>query len=125
MSDVMTARVVAPPNPVAFPANIANGGSLSAPIDMGALRPSRLVMPAAWTAAAISFDVSADGETYGPLYDQYGTEASIGAGVALAGREIVLDPALFLSVRWLKVRSGLSGAAVAQAALRAVKVVGA
>lgn len=111
--------------PVPFTATIANGASLSGAVDLGTVRPARLIMPAAWTAAAISFDTSSDGVTFGPLYDQYGTEVSIASGVALINRQIILDPTLFMSVRHLKVRSGLSGATVNQGGSRDIIVVGA
>lgn len=124
-SEGTTAMAVQQVAPKLSTATIANGASLSDALDLGTLRPGRLVMPAAWTAAAISFDVSADGVTYGPLYDQYGVEVSISSANAVASRQIVLDPPLFLSVRYLKVRSGLNGAAVNQGAARAIGIVGA
>lgn len=110
--------------PTTATASIANAGSLSGAVDLGTMRPARLVVPAAWTAAAISFDVSADGVTYGPLYDQYGSEVSISSANVVASRQIVLDPTLFMSVRYLKVRSGLNGAVVAQGAQRDIVIVG-
>ena len=119
-------RVVAAPQlPSGSTATIANGGSLSGAVDLDGLRPARLVMPSAWTAAAISFDVSADGVTYGPLYDQYGTEVTISSANAVASRQIILDPTLFMSVRYLKVRSGTNGSTTNQGAERSIVIVGA
>lgn len=110
--------------PKTFTATIANGASLSGAVDLGTMRPGRMTLPAAWTAAAGTFAVSADGVTYGPLYDWAGTEVSIASASMVASREIVLDPTLFLSVRYLKVRSGTNGAPVNQGAARAIVVTG-
>jgi hypothetical protein len=105
-----------------FDTEIANGESLSAAIDLGSLRAHRLDMPAGWTAAAVTFQVSSDGEAYEDLYTVAG-EYVIAQDVAGAGRTIVFDPMVFFAIRWLKVRSGTAAAPVAQAADRALRIV--
>lgn len=72
-------------------------------------------MPAAWTAAELTFQVSADGITYGDLYEADATEVSV---MAAASRYIRLEPSAWAVIRYLKVRSGTSAAPVNQAAQR-------
>jgi hypothetical protein len=101
-------------------ASIANGASLSGPIDMGALRPAWLSMPAGWDAAAITFQVSYDAVNYQNFYKDDGTEYSV--TVALS-RAVKLNIADFLGVRALKLRSGTGAAPVNQTAQRDIPVV--
>ena len=107
-------------------AAIANNGSLSGAVDAGDGRTLiGLETPGAWTAAAISFDVSADGTTYVPLYDTTGAEVNIpSASIATnAARGFALDPVSFVGWRYVKVRSGLNGATVNQGGARSVVLV--
>jgi len=107
-------------------ATISSAGSLSGSVSCGAPRSLiGLITPSAWTAAAISFDVSMDDSTFVALYDDTGTEvfipsASIATGAA---RAFALDPADFAAWKYIKVRSGLNGSVVAQGADRAVTLV--
>ena len=98
-------------------ATIANGASLSDAIDCAVARLGRITLPAAWTAAALTFQVSPDGTNWFNLYDAAGTEYT---AQAAASRAVIIPVADFLSVRYLKVRSGTSGAPVAQGAERAL-----
>ena len=103
---------------------IANGASLSPSVvlragtdDKGYDLPTGcrlfgIVMPAAWTAANLTFQVSHDGvTTWNNLYDANGNEVTITASTS---RYIALDPVVFAGVQFLKVRSGTSGTAVNQ-----------
>lgn len=101
-------------------ATIANGENLSGAVDLGDKTMTGIIMPAAWTAAVLTFAVSADGVTYNPLYDEYGTEV---AETVAAGRAIRLDPAQWAGWRYLKIRSGTAAAPVAQGAERIVQIV--
>lgn len=95
---------------------IANGASLSG---VGTIPPgfalAAIVMPATWTAASLTFQASHnDGlgaGTYNNVYDVAGTEFQAQAS---ASRWIAIDPVDFLGAPFIKVRSGTSGAAVAQ-----------
>ena len=92
-------------------ATIANGASLS---DAVYLKGEVLVavrMPAVWDAANLTLQVSMDNVTYLNAYSQAGVEHTVTAAASL---HIWVDPAAFAGYRWLKVRSGPSGAAVAQ-----------
>jgi hypothetical protein len=87
-----------------------------------------LMIPAAWTAAAITFSASQDGTTYADLW-----ETSTGTAVerTIASANIPTAATRFLSlnlsdwvgVNWLKVRSGTSASAVNQAAARSITLV--
>jgi hypothetical protein len=95
---------------------IANGESLSTRAELGAGRAFAIQMPAAWTAASISFEGSLDGVTFAPVYDDAGDEIAVAASTS---RIVVLDARL-IGIRYLKVRSGLVGAAVNQGAARSL-----
>jgi hypothetical protein len=106
-----------------FTASIANGASLSGPVPIGAQVITGIVMPAAWTAASLTFQVSVDdGVTWSDLYDATGTEVTF---LTAAGRFVAVDPSLWLGVSHVKVRSGTGGAAVNQGGARAIQLVGA
>ena len=107
-------------------ATIANGASLSDSVDCGEGRALiSLMTPAAWTAAAITFDVSADNTTFAPLYDSLGAEVIMSSAsiATAAARAFALDPAACVGWRYVKVRSGVNGAAVNQGAARSVTLV--
>ncbi|MBW7970964.1 hypothetical protein [Bradyrhizobium sp. BR 10289] len=90
---------------------IASGQSLSGSVDLGRQRAVRVIIPATWTAANLTFQVSYDNVTFSNLYDSSGNEYTVQAG---ASRSIILPVADFIGIRYLKVRSGTSGAAVNQ-----------
>lgn len=78
-----------------------------------------IVTPSGWDTAALSLAVAADGirtdpddATYVPLLDQTGTEWD--AAAVAASRAVAVPAELTLGFRFLKVRSGTSGAAVNQ-----------
>jgi len=104
---------------LAAKAVIANGASLSGSVRIGGHRIVAIEMPAGWTAAALTFQGSLDGDTFNNFYDEAGAEISI---TVAASRFIGLDAAaLELSgVEYLKVRSGTSGAPVNQGAERTI-----
>lgn len=95
---------------------ITNGTSISGDINMAGRQPVGVFMPAAWTAAALTFQVSPDGVTYYDLNDLAEAEYDVAAPVA--GEYMQLDPQLFRGARYLRVRSGTSAAAVNQLADR-------
>jgi hypothetical protein len=100
---------------------IANGASLSGAVDLGIYRGFAIQMPAAWTAANLTFQGSSDCSTYANLYDDTGTEVLV---TAAASTYIVFSsPAKFQGLRCLKIRSGTSGAAVNQGADRILTVI--
>lgn len=98
-------------------ASIANGASLSGAVDLATGRLVQIQMPAAWDAAALTFQTSADGVTYADLYDVTGAEYTVPAA---ASQSVVIPRDDFIGTRYLKIRSGLAAAAVNQSAARAI-----
>jgi len=77
-------------------------------------------MPASWTAANLTLQASVDNSTWDDVFDFLGTEVTI---TAAASRFILLNPADFVSVRYLKVRSGTSGTPVNQGGARTITLI--
>lgn len=102
---------------------ILNGTSVSEKTAAGAGRIVGVVMPAAWTAADLSFEgYLLDGVTPGPAIDKAGTQIKITAPAA--GAIVVLSEGTDL---WMigpyRLRSGTTAAAVNQGADRVLGVV--
>lgn len=104
------------PLSVAVSATILSGQSLSSVIDLSEGRLARIHIPAAWTAANLTFQASSDGASFADLYDAYGAEYSVVVGGA--ARSIMVPLSDFIGIRYIKVRSGTSAAPVNQAADR-------
>lgn len=100
---------------------IANGGSLSAAVDMGRNELVRIDLPSAWTAAALTFQVSVDGTTFTNLYIS-GSEFSKTEAAASRGVGIDYSDAVKMH-RYIKVRSGTAASAVNQEAARTLRLV--
>lgn len=101
-----------------LPFAILNGASLSAALQINGLHGEAIYMPAAWTAAGLSFaGCDTQGGTYLPLVDALGVEVTL---TVAAGTLIVLPISLIRGMNWLKLRSGTSGAAVNQGADRSI-----
>lgn len=99
---------------------IANGASLSAAIDVGDAMPVAVLMPAAWTAADLTFQASIDGTNWFELIDAFGTPAT---AKAAASQIVVLPASETYWLRYLKIRSGTSGVPVNQGAERTLTVI--
>ena len=103
-------------------ATIANGASISGDIALNSLRLFAIQMPASWTAANLTFQVSPDGgTTWMNLYDYLGNEYTV---TAAASRFIILPPADFAAISLLRIRSGTSGSAVNQGGDRILTLIG-
>ena len=89
-------------------------------IDLAGLTPVGIWMPSAWTTAVLTFSASADVSPRCEINDAYGGEVT---AQAAASRRIALDPALFLGMPYLRVRSGTTGTPVNQAADRVLTLV--
>lgn len=98
-------------------AKISSGTSLSAEVDIGAKLLVGIAMPAAWDAAAVTFQVSLDGGA--TFLDLHNATAEVSL-TAAANQFIALDPAAYRGVNAIKVRSGTSASAVNQSADRIV-----
>ena len=100
---------------------IANGASLSnALADVDGAAIVGIIMPAAWTAANLTLQMSHDDTTFNNVYDETGTEKTI---VASTSRYILLNPADFLGCNGLKIRSGTAVTPVNQGADRVITFV--
>lgn len=100
-------------------ATIASGGSLSDALDLGEGRAALIQMPADWTAADLTFQVSVDGTNFWSLYKADDTEYKVEAA---EDRTILLELSDWLGIRHLKVRSGTAGTPVNQGAARILKI---
>ena len=101
-------------------ATIPNGETISGTVDLRTIGVAvGLIMPAAWTAAAITMRVSHDGVTFVDMYDTIGEWRT----AAAADRGISLEPLQFVAWRYLQVRSGTAGTPVAQGAERVIGIV--
>lgn len=101
-------------NTLAF--TIANGESLSNAMQLNGLMAEAIVMPAAWTAAVLTFAAAEEeAGTYLPLVDAAGVQIQL---VVAASQRIVLPLGLVRGHNWLKLRSGTSGAAQNQGGAR-------
>ncbi len=100
-------------------ATIANGASLSDAVAVTDGQIVRgIVIPAAWTAAQLSFDVSHDdGVTYTSLRDPAGNEHVNAVTVST----FIPFPTV-VGVTHIKIRSGILGTVVAQGAQRLLTV---
>lgn len=97
----------------ALTATIATGASLSDVVTIpDGFRVDALAIPAGWTTANMTFQVSIDGTNFYDAYE-YGNELLF---YPIAGKATCLGPenSLKISKRYLKVRSGTAATAVAQ-----------
>lgn len=99
---------------------ITNGTSLSNAALLQKYRLVGILMPATWTAAAMTFQVSVDGTNFFDLYDSSGAEVSY---TVVQGHYVFTTPANWAGIRFLKVRSGTGGAAVSQGGDRIVSLI--
>lgn len=104
-------------------ATIESGASLSDAVPLTGFTPVALQLPAAWTAADISFQASwDDGVTFADVY-HLGVEYVITGVPTTGGAWISIDPRAILGAGKLKVRSGVSATPVNQGAARTIKVI--
>lgn len=103
---------------------IASAASLSGAINLGGRAPVGILMPAAWTAASLTFQASLDGVTFGNVYapDPTGVQAEVEHATDV-DRWVTLFPDQFAGARYLKVRSGTAGTPANQGAERILTVV--
>jgi len=99
---------------------IANGASLSGAVDISGTTLVAYIMPSSWTAADITFEVSADGVNFYNLYDQFDNEV---INHVDASRFVAVIPSEFASIRYIKFRSGTSSSAVNQGAERSITLI--
>lgn len=99
---------------------ITNGTSLSPATALGDGVLTGIAMSAGWDAAALTFQVSADG---GSTWGEMQSTSAVVSYTAAAGQYIAIDPTLWRGINMIKVRSGTSGSAVNQTADRILTLV--
>lgn len=88
------------------------GGSVTNGIYVGGIRAMGLLMPTAWSTAELTFQVSADGESWLDLHDgSTGDEYSLTVD---KDKALTLDPAIFSPWTYLRLRSGTASLGVPQ-----------
>lgn len=106
------------------PALIASGTALSAPVALGALTLVGISMPAAWTAADLTFQVSPDGgTTWQELFDGAGNAIDIKVAAGQFIMPLASPSYGWRGINMIQVRSGTAGVPVNQAADRIVNIV--
>lgn len=104
-------------------AAIAAGASVSDTLDLTTTALLGLIMPAAWTAAALTVEVSADGTTFtGLAYNDAATQCNSIAS-PVAGSAYALNLSGLLPYRYVRLRSGTTASPVNQAAERSITVI--
>lgn len=99
-------------------ATIANGASVSAAIDLLSTALLDILMPAAWTAAALTVEVSADNSTwYSLVYDENGLQINSWSS-PVAGAAYTVAALGMLGFRYIRMRSGTGAVPVNQGADR-------
>jgi hypothetical protein len=104
-------------------ATIANGASLSDAVALGGNVIVGFGMPAAWTAAELTFQGSFDGASFFDLYTEQTTTRTEKLLRVQANDLVLVAPASFAGLQAIKIRSGPSGSGVAQGAQRLISVV--
>ena len=84
---------------------IASGQTTSGSIDLQGSGLVAMIMPAAFTGTAVTFQISPDDVTYYDLYNTNNTQLS--ASIT-QGRAYLFVPGDFVGVRYLKVKSNAS-----------------
>lgn len=100
--------------------SIAQNQALSPAVCIDGYKFFTIAMPAAWDAAALTFQGSFDNVTFFDLYMD-GSEVSE-VVVAAKAYVINLNALAFMSVKYIKVRSGTSATPVNQTAARTIKL---
>jgi len=102
---------------VPLTAAFSAGQSLSAAVGLGENALHGILMPAVWTPANLTIQVSLDGVNYFELFDAFGNEITV---IADAGRYVQLDPVVWRAVNSLIIRSGIQLQPVAQVSATAL-----
>lgn len=99
---------------------ISSGQSLSAAVDLASYRIVGLSIPSTFEPTSVTFQASYDNVTWNNLYDSSGVEKSVVVGIS---RRILLSPADFYGIRYIKVRGGTAASPTTVAADRIIKLI--
>lgn len=105
-------------------ATIAEGESVTGTIDLSYTALTGFVLPAEWTAAGVSVEVSVDGTNWatGGIQDFAGNTIGIWSS-GVANGAYAIDLASMVCWNYCRIRSGTYGTPIAQAAARVISVV--
>lgn len=108
-------------------ATIPNGAAVSNPIALGGTKITAILLPAAWTAADLSFEASVDGAAWAAVWDDANAEVLIAAATVAArlGQWLVPTPGIMqelAGLHFVRLRSGNTAANVNQAAARSFTI---
>jgi hypothetical protein len=98
---------------------ILSGASVSSSVYVGGHIITGLLMPAAWSAAGLTFQASRDGVDWLDVYDEDGEVIVASAG---ASRLIILTKRWLEPVAFIQLRSGTAAAPVNQGAERTIVI---
>lgn len=102
---------------------IASGASVSDALDMGAHSLLGVILPAAWTDAALTIEVSTDNATWiGLAYDDTGSQCNVIASPAVSSA-YALSALGLMPYRYIRLRSGTTATPVNQGAGRVITVI--
>lgn len=99
---------------------IANGTALSGAANVQGRDVVGIIMPAAWTAAAITLRASGNGVDFADVFSTGGTEVNY---TVAASRYIPIEAGTLSGMQALILRSGTAGVPVNQGGERAIGVV--
>lgn len=101
---------------------IPNGGSVSQSLELSGTCITGVIMPAAWTTAALTIEVSADASTWiGLVYNSDGTQCNSVAAPAVSSA-YAFDLAGMIPYQFIRIRSGTTASPVNQADERTLVV---
>lgn len=97
---------------------IPSGGALSEVVRLNGRRILAVEMPAAWTAAGLTFLSGSDDAAMKPVYDDTGSEIAVATAAGRVTSVTGVRADALASLDRLQVRSGTAGSPVNQAADR-------
>jgi hypothetical protein len=101
---------------------IANGAAVSSAVNIAGGTLVAIQLPAAWTAADLTFEGSFDGTTFAPVFDDANAEVKVAAATVAAQVGRILVSAGILSklaaLPMFRIVSGVAGTQVNQGAQR-------
>jgi len=100
---------------------VGAGASLSGAIELNGGEIVGFVVPT-WDSAALSFQASNDNGTYRDVYDKDGTTETK-TGASTGNRFIAAPDGIQRGYPWIKIRSGLTAAAVNQTNATTITIV--
>jgi hypothetical protein len=102
-------------------ATVSAAASLSGSVNLGVKRAGSVLVPAdVGGATSLTFQASFDGVTFGNVYDQFGSEYRV--TIPAVSTVIVLDPFVFATFPYVKIRFGTSASPTSYANQRDVVI---